>query len=147
MDRFDVLGCLPPPLPDYHSPDAPRNLRGMVRDLLRSNWWETLVFAAVLVSSVLLALQVCRRSASRSGAQVCRRSASAASSEHNPIPHGAPPRVSRVRWLRLVAVGCLVWMSTRAGCVAGACRTTPGSILFLQRGAAPDRLGPVQAGT
>jgi hypothetical protein len=58
VEQFDVLGCLPPPLPDYDHPDAPRNLRGMVRDLLRSNWWESLVFAAVVVSSILLALQV-----------------------------------------------------------------------------------------
>ena len=58
VERFNVMGCLPPPLPDEDHPDAPRNLRGMVRDLLRSSWWENLVFLAILVSSILLALQV-----------------------------------------------------------------------------------------
>jgi len=48
--------CLPPPTPNALNPDDPMNLRGCALYITSSVWFERVIFLAIVVSAVILAL-------------------------------------------------------------------------------------------
>ena len=52
-----VFWVLPPPTPNAQFPDAPKNLRAYIRDLLQNRWFDRLILLAVFVSAIILAME------------------------------------------------------------------------------------------
>ena len=57
LDNYDVLFCLPPPMPNKMHPDEPRNLRYLVRKIVRSRLYNYTVLGAIFTSAGLLAAE------------------------------------------------------------------------------------------
>jgi ABC-type multidrug transport system fused ATPase/permease subunit len=55
-DDYEVLFCLPPPLPNAEQPDRDRNFRYFIRRIVRSRVYNAVVLSTILFSAVLLAL-------------------------------------------------------------------------------------------
>ena len=57
LDNYDVLYCLPPPLPNKMHPDEARNLRYLVRKIVRSRLYNWTILGAIFTSAGLLAAE------------------------------------------------------------------------------------------